>query len=123
MIQKTMKTYTDKEEEFVSLLTSIGTKRNVAKILVYLAKLNEATYRDLERGADLCQPEVSVAMKYLATRGWIRGREIPSEKKGRPVKLWNLALPFTKILEIIGNEKQDELKTRLDMVRKVRHFS
>lgn len=118
-----MQIYTEKEEEFIGLLTSIGTQKNVAKMLVYLAKLKKATSRDLERGADLRQPEVSVALKYLAERGWVEVREIPSERKGRPIKLWNLALPFTRILETIGNEKQQELRTRLDLVRKVRDFA
>jgi len=118
-----MQIYTEKEEEFIGLLTSIGTQKNVAKMLVYLAKLKRATSRDIERGADLRQPEVSVAMKYMMKRGWVEVREIPSEKMGRPVKLWNLKLPFAKILDIIGNEKQNELRARLDLVRKVRDFA
>ena len=69
MIQKTIQIYSEKEEEFVRLLTSIGTQKNVAKLLVYLGKMEQATSRDIEHGTDLRQPEVSVAMKYLAGRG------------------------------------------------------
>jgi len=124
VIQKTIQIFTEKEEEFISLLTSIGTQKNVAKLLVYLAKLKAATSREIERGTDLRQPEVSIALKYLSRRGWIESHETPSEKKmGRPVKLWNLALPVGKILDIIGQETQNELKTRLDMVQKVRNFA
>jgi len=123
LIQKTIVIYSEKEEEFIGLLTSIGTKRNIAKMLVYLAKLKKATSRDIERGADLRQPEVSIAMNYMVKRGWAEVREIPSEKKGRPLKTWNLKLPFAKILDIIGNEKQQELNLRMDRVRKIRDFA
>ena len=59
MIEKTIQLFTDKEEEFVNLLVRIGTQKNVAKMLVYLAKLKKATSRDIERGTDLRQPEAA----------------------------------------------------------------
>ena len=123
MIEKTIQVFTDKEEEFVNLLVRIGTQKTIAKTLVYLARMKEATSRNIELGADLRQPEVSVAMKYMADRGWIASKEIPSEKKGRPVKLWNLNVPVDKILDIIGSEKQDELNARMEMIRKVRSYA
>ncbi|HII76103.1 MAG TPA: ArsR family transcriptional regulator, partial [Methanolinea sp.] len=51
--------FTPREEEFADLLVRIGLKKNVAKVLVYLAHTPEATSRDIERGTDLRQPEVS----------------------------------------------------------------
>ena len=42
--------FTEKEEEFANLLIEIGTKRNVAKVLVFLANTPEATSRAIERG-------------------------------------------------------------------------
>jgi predicted transcriptional regulator len=38
--------FTEKEEEFANLLIEIGTKRNVAKVLVFLANTPEATSRE-----------------------------------------------------------------------------
>ena len=123
MIQKTIQVFTEKEEEFVSLLTKIGTQKNVAKMLVYLARMKKATSRDLERGADLRQPEVSIAMRYLVGRGWVECQEIPPETTGRSIKVWNLKVPVEKILDTISREKQDELRARLDMIQKVRAFA
>ena len=123
MIQKTIQVFTEKEEEFVSLLTKIGTQKNVAKMLVYLARMKKATSRDLERGADLRQPEVSIAMRYLVGRGWVEFQEIPPETTGRSIKVWNLKVPVEKILDTISREKQDELRARLDMIQKVRAFA
>jgi predicted transcriptional regulator len=123
MIEKTIQVFTEKEEEFVELLVKIGTQKTIAKTLVYLAGLKKATSREIERGADLRQPEVSVAMKYLAGKGWVKSRQVNPEKKGRPIKVWNLNVPVEKILDAISREKQDELKSRLEMIRKVRNFA
>ena len=57
--------FTEKEEEFTNLLIEIGTKRKVAKVLVFLANTPEATSKDIEQGTDLKQPEISIAMQYL----------------------------------------------------------
>lgn len=121
MIEKTLQIFTEKEEEFVNLLSTIGTQKNIAKLLVYLGKRNEATSRDIEHGTDLRQPEVSIALKRLAERGWVRCHEVHATA-GRPVKVWNLAIPVEKILDRIGQEKRDELMHRMDQVQKVRTF-
>ena len=123
MIERTIQLFTEAEEEVVNLLAKIGTPRSVAKTLVYLAKVPEATGRTIELGADLRQPEVSVAMKYLSDKGWIDCREVPQEKKGRPTKIWSLNIPVEKILDDIRREKEDELKSRLEMIRRVRRFA
>ena len=48
-------TFTEKEEELADLLSEVGLKKNVAKVLVYLANTEEATSREIERGTDLRQ--------------------------------------------------------------------
>jgi len=83
--------FTDKEEEFVKLLIDVGTKQSIAKVLVFLANTPEATSRDIERGTDLRQPEVSIAMRYLTSQNWIKSRESKGESKGRPLKIYVLA--------------------------------
>jgi len=70
----------------------------------------------------LCQPEVSTAMMYLEGREWGGSRGILSEKKGRPAKLWNLALPFVKIRDTTGNENDRELIIPMDMAKTTKLF-
>jgi len=124
MKQQNVMYFTDKEEEFVNLLIEIGTRKNVAKILVFLANTPEASARTIERGVDIRQPEVSVAMKSLTDMGWIRSRESSSERKGRPMKIYELAKPMNEIIEIIENEKKTEAKNQLALVQKLRaHFT
>ncbi|MDD1689778.1 MAG: ArsR family transcriptional regulator [Methanoregula sp.] len=112
--------FTKKEEEFVSLLTGIGIKKHVAALLVFLANVPETSSRSIERGTDLRQPEVSIAMKYLMDRGWVRMSGESSEHKGRPVKIYQLALPITAIMNSIEEEKKRETRDQLALFEKLR---
>lgn len=114
--------FTEKEEEFANLLIEIGTKRNVAKVLVFLASTQEATSRAIERGTDLRQPEVSIAMRYLLDKSWIISRESKAESKGRPVKIYELAKPITEIMDSIEKEKKKEATNQLALVQKLREY-
>jgi predicted transcriptional regulator len=114
--------FTEEEEAFVDLLIEIGTKKNVAKLIVFLANVPEATSQSIELGTDLRQPEVSIAMKYLADQGWIKEREKSSENKGRPQKVYELAVPMTKIMVFIEEEKKKEAKNQLALVGKLREY-
>ena len=71
MREEVVQYFSEKEEEFANLLIDIGMKRNVAKVLVFLIYAKEATSRSIERGIDLRQPEVSLAIKYMAGQGWV----------------------------------------------------
>jgi len=121
MLQKTIQLFNDKEEEFINHLVGIGTKRPVAKMLVYLANKPEATAREIEHGADLRQPEVSVAIRTMSRLGWIQSRMIPSDRKGKPVHTVALALPVGKIPDLIGKQMMDETRGRVSLIRKLRN--
>jgi Predicted transcriptional regulator len=114
--------FTQKEEEFANLLIRIGIKRNVAKVLVYLAHTPEATSRDIERGTDLRQPEVSIAMAFMIEQKWVESRETKAENKGRPVKIYKLALPISEIMDIIEKEKKEEANNQLNLIRQLRDY-
>jgi len=123
MLERTIQLFTDKEEEFVNLLVEIGTRKNIAKLLVYLANTKEATSRDMERGIDLRQPEVSIAVKELIHLGWIRDRKIPSENKGRKIRKFSLSMPVNEIIASIEKQKKSEAGNQLALVRKARSFA
>ena len=100
----------------------IGTKRNVAKVLVFLINVKEATSRAIERGIDLRQPEVSLAIKYMAGQGWVTSKEIPSDKKGRPNKKYTLAIPVKDIMAAIEKNTRDEANQQLALVKKMKNY-
>ena len=114
--------FTEKEEEFATLLIEIGTKKNVAKALVFLANIPEATSRAIERGTDLRQPEISLAMHYLMKQRWVSIRESKADSKGRPVKIYVLAKPIAEIMESIEKEKKKEATNQLAMIKKLRDY-
>jgi len=122
MKSKNVLYFTQREEEFADLLTKIGTKRNVSKVLVYLANTPEATSRDIERGTDLRQPEVSIAMATMMEQKWVESRENKAENKGRPVKIYKLALPISEIMDNIERDKRAEANNQLKMIKQLRDY-
>ncbi|PKG31103.1 MarR family transcriptional regulator, partial [Methanoregula sp.] len=100
----------------------LGTKRTVARVLVFLLNRMEGTMREIERVADMTQPEVSQAVRYMVEQGWVTTEEIPPEWKGRPLKLVSLAIPLDEIIQMIGEEKKTHANRQLSLLKKVRTF-
>ncbi|MGC8609916.1 MAG: ArsR family transcriptional regulator [Thermoplasmata archaeon] len=107
--------FDEKDEELVKDLVSAGLQKNIARSLVYLKKVDEATSVEIERSAKLRQPEVSIAMQWLEKKGWITKRDIKKEGKGRPVYKYKLAKSFKDIV----NEIENDLKAKIDEIQKV----
>lgn len=112
--------FTEREEAITGILAGLGLKRNVARVIVYLSSTEEATSRMIERGTDLRQPEVSMAMRQLRASRWIVSTERKAESKGRPVKIYRLSYPIAVIMDSIEEEKKKEAKTQLDLIQKLR---
>ena len=113
----------EKDKEFVETLVNVGLKRNVAKTLVYLANVDETISRDIELGADLRQPEVSIVMRELRDQGWVDEREIKKEGKGRPLKCYKLATGITDIISMLEERKREEAQVHLENIQKLRSLS
>jgi predicted transcriptional regulator len=114
--------FTEREEEVVAILGTLGIHRNVAKVLVYLAGAEEATSKDIDRGTDLREPEVSLAMRYLAGKGWVSCRENRGGNKGRPVKIYQLAVPVSEIINSIEQEKMMKARDTLNLIKRFREY-
>jgi predicted transcriptional regulator len=117
--EETVQYFTESDDEFTNLLIQIGTKKNVARVLVFVANTEETTAKDIERGTDLRQPEVSLAMKSLVQLGWVKSRENPSAHRGRPEKIYQLAQSLTEIMEWIEKKKKDEIRKRMVHFKKL----
>jgi predicted transcriptional regulator len=101
---------TEKDEKIVKLLSETGLNRNIAKVVVFLSKTGEAISRDIERAANLRQPEVSLAMKELKEWGWVKERELKKKGKGRPLKSYKLTLDLKDIVSELVEKKREEIK-------------
>lgn len=98
------------EERMVNLLSEAGLNRNIAKVVVFLAKVGEAVSRDIERAANLRQPEVSLAMKELKDLDWVKERELKKKGKGRPLKSYKLTKELREIVVDLVAKKREEIK-------------
>lgn len=113
----------DKDEESVNILMDIGLKRNVARTLIYLANADEVTSRSIELGADLRQPEVSIAMRQLREENWVVVRDIKKEGKGRPLKSYKLSIPIQDIITHLEETKRKQAEKDLENIKKLRKLS
>lgn len=115
--------FTEKQEECANLLIAIGLKRYVAKTLVFLSSAKEATSRAIERGTDLRQPEVSIAVGEMIRMDWIRKRESTVKRQGRPIKVYELVKTFPDILDSIEKKKQKQAEHEQKMLENLRDFT
>ena len=106
-----VRVFDDTDLEFIDILRNLNLSRNVASTLAFLSSVDEATSKDLELGSQLRQPEVSIAMRELRDFGWLAEREIKKEGKGRPMKVYKLAVPMGEIVKHLERQtKEDTLR-------------
>ena len=98
----------EKDYKAVQLFTDLGMPKNLAKTLMYISQVDECRSADVEQGADLRQPEVSVAMQELRRRGWARKRDLKKKGKGRPVHIYKLTQTLPEILTRFEKEKMEQ---------------
>ena len=100
-----------KDEKIVEIFSDLGMPKNLAKTLMYISQCQECRSADIEYGARLRQPEVSVAMHNLEERGWITKRDQKKEGKGRPIYIYKLTSPIDNIIETFEREKMKEIES------------
>lgn len=96
---------TEKEYSIIDMLQSLGLPRTEATAIVCLKDCKELRSLHIELVSGLRQPEVSVAMRPLRDRGWVDERSEKKNKgKGRPVKYYQLTVPFPDIVQVLEEE-------------------
>ena len=106
--------------EFIEILRNLNISRNIASILVYLSSVEEATSKDLEIGSPLRQPEVSIAIRELKSLGWIDERDVKKEGKGRPMKIYKLAVSMHEIVVHLEKETMKEVQKLMEIIKKLK---
>ena len=101
----------EKDDKAVQLFSDLGMPKNLAKTLMYISQVDECRSADVEQGADLRQPEVSVAMQELRRRGWAKKRDLKKKGKGRPVHVYKLTQPLQDIITNFEKEKMDHVES------------
>ena len=98
---------TKNDKKAAQLFTELGMPRNLAKTLMYLSHVDECYSVDIEHGANLRQPEVSVVMRELRRRKWVKKHALKKKGKGRPLNAYK---PTTRLSEILKDFEQEKLK-------------
>ncbi len=101
----------EKDDKAVQLFAELGMPKNLAKTLMYISQVDECRSAEVEQGADLRQPEVSVAMQELRRRGWAKKRDLKKKGKGRPVHIYKLTKALPAILNSFEEEKMKQVET------------
>jgi predicted transcriptional regulator len=101
----------EKDDKAVSLFAELGMPKNLAKTLMFISQVEECRSADVEQGADLRQPEVSVAMQEMRRRGWAKKRDLKKKGKGRPVHIYKLTKTLPDILRSFEDEKMKQVAT------------
>jgi predicted transcriptional regulator len=109
MRRKNLNQLNPQDEKIVHVFTDLGMPKNLAKTLMYISQADECRSSEIERGANLRQPEVSIAMQHLQERGWIERRDIKKKGKGRPVHIYKLKAPLANIIKSFEQEKLQEV--------------
>ena len=114
----------DDQLEMANILRRLGVQINVAKLIIYLATAGESTSKEIEMGAGLKQPEVSIAMRTLRRENWVNEREVKStEGKGRPHKVYALITPLDEIIRLIEEDKRKDSAQAIESVQKLRDLA
>ncbi|MFZ0005766.1 MAG: hypothetical protein WCC86_04200 [Methanoregula sp.] len=61
-------------------------------------------------------------MQYLTDRGWIVSHKSKQDTKGRPLKIYALAIPITDIMDSIEKEIETKANNQLKLIRKLRGY-
>lgn len=99
------------DDKVVEVMNNLGMPKNIAKTIMYVSQVDECRATDIEQGADLRQPEVSIAINDLMEKGWVTKREEKKRGKGRPVHIYKHTLNLSEIFKTIEQGKLEEFKT------------
>jgi predicted transcriptional regulator len=121
--ETSVKVLDDKDQEFIDTLRSLNVPKNVAAVITYLANADEATSREIERGTNLRQPEVSIAMRAMRQNDWVKEREVKAEGKGRPMKVYKLAVPIDNIIQHYEEETNREAAETMQAIKRLKEIT
>jgi predicted transcriptional regulator len=118
----TIKIADETDLEFVQGLKSLGMNRNVAGLITYLKEVKEGSSRDIETATGLRQPEVSIAMRTLRQNNWVTERDVKTEGKGRPMKIYKLSVHIEEIIKHYEEVKNSESAQAMGSIQRLREM-
>jgi predicted transcriptional regulator len=121
--QTSVKELDDKDLEFVGIMRSLNVPRNVATLITYLANTDDVTSREIEIATGMRQPEVSTAMHTMRQNNWATEREVQTERKGLPRKIYKLSVPIEEIIKHYEEEKHSETAKTMQAIQRLKDIT
>ncbi len=123
MKQKSSLVLDEEDGKVVQLFAGLGMPKNLAKTLTYISQVDECRSADVEKSANLRQPEVSIAMQELRNRGWAEVQSFKKKKgKRRPIHIYKSIMPLSQVMEEIEQEKTKELEAVKDNMLELKNI-
>ena len=114
---------TEKEYSAIDMLQGLGLARTEATAIVCLKDCKGIKSQHIELISGLRQPEVSVAMRPLKERGWVDEQSEKKNKgKGRPIKYYQLTVPFLQIIKTLEEEFLKSNNEKVIALRRLREL-
>ena len=123
MKRKNLFVLDEKDGKVIQLFAELGMPTNLAKTLMYVSQVDKCCSADIEKGANLRQPEVCIAMQELRNQGWVDIQSFKKKKgKGRPIHIYKATASMSQVLEEIELEKTKEIEAIKDNVLELKNI-
>jgi predicted transcriptional regulator len=113
----------NKVERLIDALSTAGMPKGIARTLAFITTNEDwATSKDIEHATRLRQPEVSIAVRDLADRGWVERDSLKRESKGRPICIYRMAADLSKVykaIEATERKKTAAVEANLKNIRQL----
>ena len=113
---------TKNDRKAARLFAELGMSKNLAKTLMYLSHVDKCYSADIEQGANLRQPEVSLVMQELRRKKWIKKRPLKKKGKGRPRNVYKTTTHLSEILNDFEQEKLEEVEGIKDDISELKNL-
>ena len=99
------------EGGLVGALSATGMPKGVARTLATLSMAGDwLTSKDIEKETRLRQPEVSIAVRDLMSKGWVEQDALKTGSKGRPVYIYRMSAALKKVFDDIRASEAERIK-------------
>lgn len=107
--------------KIINAFITLGLSDKESKVLSLIVERKTVMTREFERLLDMRQPEVSMALKNLQSKGWVRnGDKTKSETMIRLGNTYELTMTIDMIIEDLEKQKQNnemEIKKAIKLLR------
>lgn len=117
--QEVQLTYGD--EDLAEEIAAAGVRLPAARVLVFLARVMEATAEQIRKGTDQEPAGVSKALRQLVEQGWVDGRRDGKGTRMMKGSRYSLSWPFDAIVETVHAQTGDGGPAWTRMERGSRH--